>query len=73
MKNETTMEPIVGKEDEITFEKKVTSKIAHDDPLVEIIDPFDIYIDPDATSSGFGGNAKFMIQRKMMDISDLKV
>lgn len=72
MKNKTFMEPIVGKDDKITFEKRVRSDVENDDPLIEIVDPLDIYIDPDATSSGYKGNAKFMIQRKTVPLEDLK-
>lgn len=68
----TVMEPVVGEDDKITFEKKVKSAIEHDDPLIEIVDPFDIYIDPDATSAGYGGNARFMIQRKTMTLEEIK-
>lgn len=72
MKNKTFMEPVVGKDDEITFKKTVRSDVEYDDPIIEIVDPMDLYIDPDATSSGYGGNAKFMIHRKTVDIKDIK-
>ncbi len=72
MKNKTFMEPVVGKDDKITFEKRVKSDVENDDPLIEIVDPLDIYIDPDATSSGYGGNAKFMIQRKTVPLKELQ-
>lgn len=72
MKNKTFMEPVVGENDEITFKKTVKSAIEHDDPMVEICDPMDIYIDPDATSCGYGGNAKFMIHRKTVSLDEIK-
>ena len=71
-KTKTFMEPIVGKDDEITFKKTVKSDIENDDPLIEVIDPMDLYIDPDATSAGYGGNAKFIIHRKTVPLADLK-
>lgn len=71
-KTKTFMEPVVGKNDEITFKKSVKSDVEFDDPIVEVIDPADIYIDPDATSSGYGGNGKFLIHRKTVDVSELK-
>lgn len=72
MKNKTMMEPIVGEDDEITFKKVVKSEIENDDPKVEIIDPMDLYIDPDATSAGVGGNAMFIIHRKTMPLKEVK-
>lgn len=71
-KTKTIMEPQVGKDDKITFKKVVKSEVEHDDPLVEIIDPTDIYIDPDGTSSGYGGNAKYLIHRKTIPMSEVK-
>lgn len=71
-KTKTIMEPIVGKDDKITFEKVTKSDIEYDDPMVEIVDPADIYVDPDAVSSGFGGDAKYMIHRKTVELSTLK-
>lgn len=72
MKNKTFMEPVVGKDDVITYKKTVKSDVYQDDPDVEIIDPMDLYIDPDATTSGYGGNAKFMIHRKTVPLQDVK-
>lgn len=72
MKNKVFMEPIVGKDDKITFEKKIRSDIEHDDPNVEVIDPMDLYIDPDATSAGFGGNSKFIVHRKTVPLKEVK-
>lgn len=66
------MEPIVGENDEITFKETVKSAIEHDDPKVEIIDPFDIYIDPDATSCGYGGDGSYLIHRKTVPLAELK-
>lgn len=71
-KTKTMMEPVVGKDDKITFEKKVKSEIEHDDPNIEIVDPFDLYIDPDATSAGYGGNAEYMIHRKTMSMKEIE-
>lgn len=71
-KDKTFMEPIVGKNDEITFKKTMKREVEFDDPIIEIIDPADIYIDPDATSSGYGGNGKYLIHRKTVDIEELK-
>lgn len=71
-KVKTIMEPVVGEDDKITFKKTLKSEIEHDDPMVEIIDPFDLYIDPDATSSGYGGNAQFMIHRKTVPKKELQ-
>ncbi len=71
-KTKTFMEPIVGKDDVITFKKTVKSNVEHDDPTVDIIDPFDLYIDPDATTAGFGGNARFIIHRKTVPLKELK-
>lgn len=68
----TVEEPVVGKDDEITFKTVRKSEIEHDDPLVEVIDPMDIYIDPDATSCGYGGNAKYIIHRKTVPLKDIK-
>lgn len=71
-KTKTYMEPVVGKDDKITFVEKVRSAIEHDDPCVDIIDPADVYVDPDATSGGFGGDGKYLIHRKTVDYNDLK-
>ena len=68
-KTKTIMEPVVGEDDEITFEKVVKSEISHDDPKVDIIDPFDFYIDPDATCLD---DASYVIQKKMSTIEELK-
>lgn len=71
-KTKTIMEPQVGKDDKITFKEVKKTDIDYDDPMVEIIDPFDIYIDPDATSAGYGGDAKFLIHRKTVPLKDVK-
>jgi hypothetical protein len=68
-KTNTYMEPKVGKNDEITFDEKVKSKVEHDDPKVEIIDPFDIYVDPDATSLD---DAAYIIHRKNVSLKEIK-
>lgn len=69
MKTKTFMEPVVGKDDVITFKKTVKSEVENDDPIVDIIDPMDIYIDPDATSIY---NAKFVIHRKTVPLATVK-
>lgn len=71
-RTKTIMEPEVGKDDVITFKKVRKSDVEHDDPLIEIVDPMDIYIDPDATSSGYGGNAKFLVHRKTVSKKELE-
>lgn len=71
-KTKTFMEPVVGEDDVITFEKKVVSDIEHDDPCVEIVDPADIYVDPDATSGGYGGDNAYLIHRKTVPLKVLK-
>lgn len=71
-KTKTMMEPIVGKDDKITFKEVKKTDIDYDDPMVEIVDPFDIYIDPDATSSGYGGDAQFLIHRKTVPLKEVK-
>lgn len=68
-KTHTFMEPVVGKDDKITFKKVVKSKIEHDDPDIEIVDPMDIYVDPDATSLD---NADYFIHRKSVSKDKLK-
>lgn len=65
----TIMEPIVGKDDKITYKKVLKSDVECDDPDIEIVDPMDIYVDPDATSLD---NAKYIIHRKTADLEDLK-
>lgn len=69
MKDKTFMEPIVGKDDKITFEKKQKSEVEYDDPMVEIIDPYDIYVDPDATSLD---DAAYVIHRKTVPLREVK-
>lgn len=71
-KTKTFMEPIVGKDDKITYKKTVKNEIEHDDPCIDIIDPMDIYVDPDATSAGYGGNALYMIHRKTVPLETIK-
>ena len=71
-KTTTIQEPIVGKDDVITFKEITKSKIEHDDPDIEIVDPSDIYVDPDAVSGGFGGDALFMIHRKTKTLVEVK-
>lgn len=71
-RTKTIMEPSVGEDDKISFTEVRKSEIEHDDPLIEIVDPYDLYIDPDATTSGYGGDAHYMIHRKTVPIEQLK-
>lgn len=68
-KSRTVMEPVVDKDDKITFEKKEKSSVEYDDPCIEVVDPFDVYIDPDATSLA---EAEYLIHRKTVPLKDLK-
>ena len=68
-KTKTEMVPVVGEDDVVTFEKQVKSFVAEDDPCVDIVDPFDIYVDPDATSLD---NALYLIHRKYVPLDKLK-
>jgi hypothetical protein len=72
-KTTTVMEPQVDPDtDEITFIERKTTQIEHDDPQVDIIDPFDLYIDPDATTAGYGGDNQYLIHRKTVPLKDVK-
>lgn len=71
-KNKRIMEPQVGDDDKITFIEKVKNEVEYDDPMVEIVDPADIYVDPDATSCGYGGDNTYLIHRKTVDIDVLR-
>lgn len=68
-KDKTFMEPVVGKDDEITYVKKQRSDIEYDDPTCDVIDPYDIYVDPDATCLE---DATYLIHRKYKTIEELK-
>ena len=68
-KTDTFMEPVVGEGDKITFKKTVKSRISSDDPMVEIVDPMDIYVDPDATTMD---DAEFLVHRKTVSLQKLK-
>lgn len=68
-KTKTIMEPVVGKDDEITFKKVVKSEVEHDDPKIEIVDPMDVYVDPDATSLD---DANYIIHRKTVALEKLQ-
>lgn len=68
-KTTTIQEPVVGKNDEITFKETRKSDIEHDDPNIEIVDPYDIYVDPDATCLD---DAAYLIQRKSVPLSQVK-
>lgn len=71
-KNYTIQEPVVGDNDEVTFEEKVVNELEYDDPTVDIVDPIDVYVDPDATSSGYGGDNKYLIHRKTVPREELE-
>lgn len=71
-KTKTFMEPVVGKDDKITYKKSVKSEVEYDDPLIEIVDPLDVYVDPDATSGGYKGNGTYLIHRKTVPLSELE-
>ncbi len=68
-KTKTFMEPVVGKGDKITFNKVVRSDVEHDDPKIDIVDPMDIYVDPDATSLD---DAAYVIHRKTVPLKEVK-
>jgi hypothetical protein len=68
-RTKTIMEPVVGKGDKITFKEVKKSEASYDDPEVEIVDPTDIYVDPDATSLE---NAKYLVHRKTVAKEVLK-
>lgn len=68
-KTTTIMEPVVQPDDTITFERRTKSSVEYDDPNVEIVDPFDIYVDPDATLLD---NATYVIHRKTVPLAELK-
>lgn len=68
-KTKTFMEPIVGKDDVITYKQTVKNDVEYDDPLVEIVDPLDIYVDPDATSLE---DAAYLIHRKTVPLKKVK-
>ena len=69
VKNKTFMEPQVGKDDVITFKKTTKSDVEYDDPTIDIVDPYDIYVDPDATSLD---DAAYLIHRKTVPLDDVK-
>lgn len=68
-KTKTYMEPVVDKDDKITFVKKTKSAVEYDDPCIDIVDPYDIYVDPDATSLD---DAQYLIHRKTVPLEQLK-
>lgn len=68
-KTKTYMQPIVGKDDKITFEKQEKSAVEYDDPVCEVVDPYDIYVDPDATCLE---DAEYLIHRKTVPLSKIK-
>lgn len=65
----TFMEPITDENNDITFEKKQKSSVSYDDPCIDVVDPFDIYVDPDATSLE---NADYVIHRTTIPLSKVK-
>ena len=65
----TIEEPVVDENDKITFKTVTKSEVEHDDPRVEVCDPFDIYIDPDSMSLK---EASFVIHRKTIPLEELK-
>lgn len=66
----TWEEPVVDpKTDEVTFVRKQKTDVYCDDPIVDVVDPFDVYVDPDATSLD---NAAYLIHRKMVPLKRLK-
>lgn len=69
MKNQTFMEPQVDEDGVVTFTERKESGIEYDDPTVEIVDPYDIYVDPDATSLD---DAAYIIHRKTISLEDVK-
>lgn len=69
-KNKTIMEPEVGEDDKITFNRVTKSDVEWDDPVCEVVDPMDLYIDPDAT--GDSSTWKFCIHRKTVELEELK-
>lgn len=66
----TYMKPVVGEDDEITFVKTTKSETAHDEPLIDIVDPLDIYVDPDCTQ-GINKDAAYVIHRKTVEYDTL--
>lgn len=68
-KTKTIMEPVVGDDDKITYKKVVKRPVEYDDPCAEVVDPIDIYIDPDATCID---DAAYVIHRKTVELEDLK-
>jgi hypothetical protein len=68
-KTTTIEEPVVGKDDEITYKTVKKSEVANDEPQVDIVDPFDIYVDPDATSLN---DAMYVIHRKTVPLEEVK-
>ena len=68
-KTKTIMEPVVGEDDEITFNKVTKSFISNDDPKVDIVDPFDVYVDPDAVA---GEPVPYLVHRKTVPMKELE-
>lgn len=68
-KTKTYMEPQVDKNDKITFKEVKKSEVSHDDPTVDIVDPMDIYVDPDATCLD---DAAYIIHRKTLTLDEVK-
>lgn len=68
-RTKTIMEPVVGKDDVITFKEVTKSDVEHDDPRVDIVDPMDIYVDPDSVA---GEPVMYLIHRKTIPLAELK-
>lgn len=68
-KTKIIMEPVVGEDDVITFKQVTKSVIAHDDPKVDIVDPFDVYVDPDSVA---GEPVMYLVHRKTVPMKDLE-
>lgn len=68
-KTKTMMEPQVDKNDKITFKEVKKNSIEYDDPCIDIVDPMDVYVDPDATCLD---DAAYLIHRKTVPLKKLK-
>lgn len=68
-KKKTFEEPVAKDDGTVEFETKTRTDIEYDDPMVEIVDPFDIYVDPDASCLD---DAAYVIHRKTVPLETLK-
>ena len=71
-RTKTYRRPVAKKDGTVDFETTTVQDLEYDDPQVDIIDPLDIYIDPDATTSGFKGNNKYIVHRMLKTMKELK-